>query len=262
MVQRGVVPGGRVPGGRVPGGAMPGGRPERRSTGVGSRPVAAAGAAAALLVGLVLAATAVVGGGVTGVDRPTPWLLVCCVLGAGAERALLGAVRRHPGATAAVAVVGLIAALAGGATAWAGAAGVLAASAAMTFVPVAVAAAFTPSLEPRSARDVRDRSGAWAGTWRAESGEWAGVGPAGPSSAWGWWAGWAPVVVFRVLAALGLLLVVPATVNTVGALWCIVGAGIATALTVSVVRAGRSRGSAVPGGSRGSAVPGGSRGSA
>ncbi|MFG1923574.1 hypothetical protein [Cryptosporangium sp. NPDC048952] len=147
------------------------------------RPLAAACAAAAVLIGLVLAASAVLGGA-GGV--PVAWVLLCCVPGAGFEGALLRTTPRHR----AVLVVTVVAALVAGAVVWSGGAALLAAVTALTYVPVVIANVL-PS------RGVR-----------------------------------APAAVFRVLVAVGLLGVMPATDTAAPAFWSVAAAATATALTI------------------------------
>ncbi|MFB9319700.1 hypothetical protein [Cryptosporangium minutisporangium] len=176
----------------------------RGSAGLGGRPLVVAGAAAAVVLGLVPVVVAVVGSGVGAevgsgaAHRPIGWVLACCVLGVGLEGALLRAGRRRQRG---VLVVAAVTGLAGGAAVWPFGAGLFAATVALAFVPGAIA-------------DVLGLSSR---------------------------ALWAPVVVFRVLVAVGLLVLLPATDSGAVALWSVAAAAAATALTIRALRRHPSR---------------------
>ncbi|GAA0280175.1 hypothetical protein [Cryptosporangium japonicum] len=118
-----------------------------------TRPLLAAAASAAVLVGLVLAVSAAVGGpgtaplGLAPLGlAPLGLALLCCVPGAGAEGALLRSTAQHRAAIA----VTVTAALGVGAVVWPGGAALLAAVVAVTSVPVVLAV--TLGLSPRAIR--------------------------------------------------------------------------------------------------------------
>ncbi|SHM28465.1 hypothetical protein SAMN05443668_101204 [Cryptosporangium aurantiacum] len=175
------------------------------------RPLVAACAAAAIVLGSALAVFAAaghgVGGGSAGADRPIEWVLLSCLLAAAIEGAVLRPPRRRLGApppdpgpagarpagvvSAAVAVVVLV----GGAVVWPFGAGLLAAALALAFVPDAIGSALA-----LSARDLV-----------------------------------LPTAVFCVTGAAGFVALLPATGSAAVALWVIAGAAAATALTVRLL---------------------------